>query len=229
MLAIRELPVAGLTPLTTVDWPEQLAAVVFTRGCPWRCPYCHNPDLQKIEGQCYDWERVLGFLNMRRGLLDGVVFSGGEPCMHAALEDALSEVRALGFGTALHTGGAYPRRLAAILDAGLVDWVGFDVKAPWDDYPAITGRQDASARARRSLDILVASGVDYEIRTTVYTPVLTDERLTALATELARSGAKNLVLQPCLDRPDLPSAGAPRLSQLADRLFPFVGPVQVRT
>ena len=149
-MSAEPVPVGGITPLTTIDWPGRLAAVLFLRGCPWLCPYCHNPEFQKVAGQHYPWEKVLAFLEKRRGFLDGVVFSGGEPTLHPGLACTLEQVRALGFKIALHTAGAYPGRLDDILKRGLVDWVGFDVKAPLDDYPRITGRADSGHRARRS-------------------------------------------------------------------------------
>jgi pyruvate formate lyase activating enzyme len=228
--AARSLRVGGLTPLTTVDWPDRLAAVVFTRGCPWRCPYCHNAELRRRDGRSYDWDKVLGFLNTRRGLLDGVVFSGGEPCLQPALADALAEVRALGFATALHTGGNYPERLAALLDAGLLDWVGLDVKAPWADYPLVTGQPGSGERARRSLRLLLDSGVAHELRTTVWPQVLSPLRLRLVAGQLAAlgAGAHNWVLQPCRLDAAGAEAAAPALQRLANRIAPALGPVQVR-
>jgi pyruvate formate lyase activating enzyme len=228
LTAQRSLPVGGLTPLTTVDWPDRLAAVVHTRGCPWRCPYCHNPELQQVAGQGYDWTKVLGFLNTRRGLLDGVVFTGGEPCLHPALADALQEVRALGFGTALHTGGAFPDRLAELLEGGLVDWIGLDVKAPFEDYQACTEKSGSGERANRSLSLVIDSGVPYEVRTTVYEPLLTAERLDKLAIQLAGRGVTNWVLQPCIEHPNAPPRSAPGLFALAERLRPVTGPIEVR-
>ncbi len=223
----RQLPVAGLTPLTTVDWPERLAATIFTRGCPWACPYCHNQDLQAVDGQTYDWERVLDFLGSRRGLLDGVVVTGGEPCLHASLPDALAEIRALGFGTALHTGGAFPDRLADILDAGLVDWVGLDFKAPFDEYPLVTGKAGSGERARRSLELLVESGADFEVRTTVWTALLTPERMGAMARQIEAAGRPRWVWQPCLSEAQGAQSQRAGLLDLADRL-PTFGPVEVR-
>lgn len=211
-----------------MDWPDRLAAVVFTRGCPWACPYCHNADLQALDGQAYDWQRVLGFLGTRRGLLDGVVVTGGEPCLHPALPDALAEIRALGFSTALHTGGAFPDRLQEILEAGLVDWVGLDFKAPLADYPLVTGKIGSGERARRSLGLLAGSGIAFEVRTTVWPALLTPERLDAMAAELESVGQPRWVLQPCLDRPEQAAAHAPGLQLLAERLGPVARQVEVR-
>lgn len=157
------LAVGGLAPFTTIDFPGRLAAVVFCQGCPWRCTYCHNPHLLPRGDGAIPWPTVSKWLESRRGLLDGVVFSGGEPLLQRGLAAALAEVRSLGFATALHTGGAYPKRLAAVLP--LLDWVGFDVKAPFAEYAPIVGC-DGGGGARAALELLLASGVAYDVRCT---------------------------------------------------------------
>jgi pyruvate formate lyase activating enzyme len=157
--------VGGLAPLTTIDFPGRLAAVVFFQGCPWRCVYCHNPHLIPANAPpALAWEDALAFLERRRGLLDGVVFSGGEPTLQAALPEAMREVRALGFQVALHTAGMYPERLAAVLP--LVDWVGLDIKAPRAAYPRITGAPCAGDAVFESLSLILAAGVEHELRCT---------------------------------------------------------------
>ena len=188
------LRVGGLTPLSASDWPGMLAAVVFCQGCPWRCGYCHNPGLIPARGESeIPWDDVLAFMHRRQGLLDGVVFSGGEPTAQADLLEAMREVRALGFKIGLHTGGAYPQHLAALLP--LVDWVGFDVKAPFADYPRVTGAAGSGERALISLQQVLASGVDHELRTTVHPALLTDTELVSLGRDLAARGAKHYVIQ----------------------------------
>jgi pyruvate formate lyase activating enzyme len=188
------LRVGGLTPLSTTDWPGMLAAVVFCQGCPWRCGYCHNPDLIPPRGEHeIPWEDVLSFLRRRQGLLDAVVFSGGEPTLQVDLPDAMREVRALGFKIGLHTGGMYPKKLGAVLP--LVDWVGLDVKAPFAEYAGITGAAGSGEPARAGLHTLLASGVAHEIRTTVHPALLSDAALTGLAHDLAGRGVKHYVIQ----------------------------------
>lgn len=131
------LPViGGLTPFSSVDWPGQLAAVVFIAGCPWRCHYCHNPHLQARERHLH-WTQVMAFLQSRRALLDAVVFSGGEPLSEPRLPQLIAAVRALGFKTGLHTAGIYPARLAAVLP--MLDWVGLDIKTTTSRYDTLTG------------------------------------------------------------------------------------------
>jgi pyruvate formate lyase activating enzyme len=162
-----QLKVGGLQPLTTLDYPDHLAAVVFCQGCPMRCRYCHNPELLPRSGVSrIAWNEVLAFLRSRRGLLDGVVFSGGEPTQQSVLADAIREVRAMGFEIGLHTSGVYPRRLQRLLP--LLDWVGLDLKALPEHYPALTGMPGSGALAWRSARLLEAHGRPYQLRTTYH-------------------------------------------------------------
>jgi pyruvate formate lyase activating enzyme len=158
------LRVGGLTPLSAGDYPDKLAAVVFCQGCAWRCDYCHNRHLVPTKGETeWPWPRVQSFLEKRRGLLDAVVFSGGEPTMQPSLARAMVEVKALGYLVGLHTAGIVPKRLKAVLP--LVDWVGMDVKGSWQEHAAITGVPGSGARARESYELILASGVACEFHT----------------------------------------------------------------
>lgn len=184
---MADIRIGGLERLSLCDWPGQLAAVLFLQGCPWDCGYCHNPHLIPPQAKtALDWETIVAFLSGRRGLLDGVVFSGGEPTLQTALPDAMRAVRDMGFKVGLHTGGAYPARLAAVLP--LVDWVGFDVKAPFDDYADTTAVPGSGARARESLRLLLASGVAHEVRTTIHPALLDAAALARMRTELDALG-----------------------------------------
>lgn len=184
--------IGGLTPFSTTDWPGRLAAVVFVAGCPWRCHYCHNPALQERKA-VLEWEEVYGLLARRRGLLDGVVFSGGEPCSDAALPWMIDGVRALGFKVGLHTAGIYPRQLQALLHR--LDWVGLDVKTLPQGYAALTGRRYSSAPVWTSLELLLAWGGEFECRTTWSPTWLPESGLIDLAQELARRGVQNYAVQ----------------------------------
>lgn len=139
------------------------------------------------------WAEVMAFLHTRVSLLDGVVFSGGEPTVQATLAEAIAEVRELGFRIGLHTGGPNPARLAEVLP--LVGWVGFDVKAPFADYERITGVAASGDRALESLRALVASGVPFEARTTVHPDLLGDEDLERMSIELAEEGVARWAVQ----------------------------------
>ena len=190
------LRVGGFIPLTTVDYPGELAAVVFCQGCPWRCRYCHNGHL--LPGRASEpvpWDEILAFLERRRGLLDGVVFSGGEPTLQSALGPAMAQVRGLGFKVALHTAGIYPARLRPLLP--LLDWVGLDIKALPADYPAITGVPDSGRRAWESLSILLAAGVPLQVRTTVLPGLDGPCALTPLQEHLRTLGVRDHRIQSC--------------------------------
>ena len=181
-------------PLSTTDWPGRLAAVVFLQGCPWRCGYCHNPGLQaRGASGGRGWHDVLRTLERRTGLLDGVVFSGGEPTLDAGLPDAIDAVRALGLAVGLHSAGIYPDRLESLLPR--LDWVGLDVKTAFDGYDALSGVPRSGVAARRSLDALLASGVGHELRTTYHPAMIDDDSLRALASDLKAAGARDWVLQ----------------------------------
>lgn len=217
----QALRIGGLTRLTGVDFPGRLAAVVFLQGCPWRCVYCHNPGLldAAVPG-ALSWQAVHGFLRQRRGLLDGVVFSGGEPTLQAALGPALAEVRALGFATGLHTGGMYPERLQRVLPQ--LDWVGLDIKAPQHRHDQVTGTRGGGARAARSLRLLQHSGVALECRTTWHAGLFGRDDLFRLADALAAQAVSHWVLQTCRS-PGLaaPVLDAEDLAALAARFARF--------
>lgn len=193
----RELRVGGLTPFTTIDFPGKLGAVVFVQGCPWRCGYCHNPHLQpRAAAPALTWPAVLDWLARRVGLLDGVVFSGGEPTADPELGSALRDVRRLGFAVGLHSAGTHPRRLQALLPS--IDWVGLDVKAPLDTaaaYARITGVPGSAGAVSGCVQAVLASGVAYEVRTTIHPSWLDDLALLRLGRDLAGRGVSSYALQ----------------------------------
>ena len=191
------LQIAGLTPLSTVDWPGRLVATAFLQGCPWRCTYCHNSAiLDPCLPGVVPWSDVTDLLARRHGLLDGLVLSGGEPTRQAAVVAAAREVKEAGFLVGLHTAGAYPARLPALLP--YVDWVGLDIKAPAYLYRAVTrtgGVTTSAEKAFASLRLVLDSGVDVQVRTTVDPTVMTDEDVAELTAVLADLGVRDHVLQ----------------------------------
>ena len=220
----EELRIAGLVPFSTVDWPGKIAASLFLQGCPWRCPYCHNAEILDVRAPgTVPWQQVSDLMGKRAGLLDGVVFSGGEALLQASsngsgpLEAAMAEVKELGFKVGLHTGGAYPKRLANLLNRGLVDWVGLDIKALPGTYQLATGSPAAATRAESALGVLAdfdaARGPDsahkdrdfsWEVRLTLWPGLLGEGRVTApemidYAEQVAKwsreLGARNFALQ----------------------------------
>jgi len=188
------LKIGGFIPFTTIDYPGHLAAVVFCQGCSWRCRYCHNPHLQSFCQGTLSWKNVLAQLHERKKFLEAVVFSGGEPTAQAGLPAAIRAVRGMGYNVGLHTAGIMPGRLADILP--LVDWVGLDMKAPFDErYDRITGRGHSFAAPAESLRCLLASGVPYELRTTVHPSLLSDADLEEMARTLRSLGASPTKIQ----------------------------------
>ncbi|WP_374336552.1 anaerobic ribonucleoside-triphosphate reductase activating protein [Leeia sp.] len=187
---------AGITPFSSVDWPGRLVAVLFIGGCPWRCGYCHNPHLQARYRQ-YHWPDVQRWLISRQGLLDGTVFSGGEPLSEPQLPAMLSQARQLGFATALHTAGMYPQRLASVLP--MLDWVGLDIKTRPQDYDSLTGRVHSATPVWRSLDLLLASKVTFECRTSWQASLLPEAELLSLASTLSAKGVHHYAVQQLRD------------------------------
>ena len=188
-----ELRIGGITPFSTVDWPGKLSCVAFLAGCPWRCPYCQNHELQLLDSATAGAEELFSFLESRRSLLDGVVFSGGEPTLQPDLPRAIAHAKEMGFQTALHTCGTFPERVEEALP--LLDWVGLDVKAPWDAYERITGAPASGEQARRSLELILASGVDFETRTTWHPALLSADDIAWIGRELASLGVKRWAVQ----------------------------------
>ena len=182
----NDLAIAGITPFTTVDWPGKLSAVAWLAGCPWRCPYCHNHALWTSEAAQHGLDELLSLLESRKGLLDGVVFSGGEPLAQDALPQAIAEVKLLGFEVGLHTGGANPQLLSKILPD--LSWVGFDVKAPWEAYDRITLKVGSAQPALESLRMILDAGIPMEARTTWHPALLTPHDIVRLANQLKDEG-----------------------------------------
>ncbi|SDD43000.1 anaerobic ribonucleoside-triphosphate reductase activating protein [Cupriavidus sp. YR651] len=205
---------AGLVPFSSVDWPGKLAAVLFLSGCPWRCGYCHNAHLQRRHA-AYQWPAVVDWLKTRAGLLDGVVFSGGEPLGEAQLPTLAGTVRALGFKVALHTAGIYPDRLATVLP--LLDWVGLDIKADANTHDALVGRPGGFQRVQASLALLLGASTPFECRTTWDPAWLSEARLLALARTLAQQGVRHYAVQACRAGP-VAMPGADLSAQARDTL-----------
>ncbi len=204
--SVQELVIGGLVPVTTIDYPEHLSAVIFCQGCCWRCPYCHNYEILdssvRIPGSP-TWEDVLAFLDKRKGLLDAVVFSGGEPLLQPFISTAIKQVRSRGFSVALHTNGYNPTLLRTILPD--IEWVGIDIKAPFSDYyKAISSsssdwekvkRHNFGNKVKESLDILLESGISFEARTTLDPRVISKAMLKSLAKELSSRGVHTYAIQ----------------------------------
>jgi len=192
---LDDICVAGITPFTTIDFPGRLAGVFYLQGCLWRCRYCYNSEFWPLppEGQRIPLEKILEFLNARKGHLDGIVFSGGEPLIHEHLPVWMKAVKEMGYEIGLHTGGGVLGRFEKVLP--LCNWVGLDIKAPFGLYEKVTQVKGSGDEVRRSAELLLASNVAYEFRTTVHPALLPESVILEMARELAKMGCKNYALQ----------------------------------
>ncbi|MFA7061138.1 MAG: anaerobic ribonucleoside-triphosphate reductase activating protein [Pedobacter sp.] len=187
------LEIGGLLPFTTIDYPGKLAAVLFCQGCPWRCGYCHNRHLiPTVSGAAVPWLEIITLLRSRCGLLDAVVFSGGEPTMQAGLSDAIRKIRGMGFMVGLHTAGPFPERLLECLP--LLDWVGMDIKSSFDEYERITGVPGSGEVAEKSAELVRHSGIPHQFRTTLDPYLQAEGRMEAMQRMVAAWG-ETLILQ----------------------------------
>lgn len=182
--------------LTLLDFPGRTACIVFTPGCKFRCPFCHNPELVlpelTRELPLISPQSFLRFLGQRKNLLDGVCLTGGEPTLQTGLVDFLAEIRRQGFQTKLDTNGANPAVLAELLKKGLLDYVAFDVKFAPENYAKFTSWTDFGA-IQRTRDLLLKSQLDYEFRTTLVRELHTPTELTKIWQFI--QGAKRYFLQ----------------------------------
>ena len=227
--------VSGLQKLTLLDYPGKVACTVFTGGCNFRCPFCHNSALVLPEQIAHDSsaEQVLSFLKKRVGVLDGVAVTGGEPLLHPDIGDFLREIKAMGFLIKLDTNGSFPDRLISLVEAGLADRVAMDVKNAPALYAKTVGleRFDLSG-VERSKDFLLSGAVDYEFRTTVVKGLHTEGSLLDAARWI--KGAKEYYLQQykdsgaILDAEGLTAFDADEMRALADAVRTILPTVQVR-
>lgn len=193
---MSSIRIGGIEKFSIVDFPNKMASVVFMQGCPWRCPFCHNTFLQDLNGKTdIVWQKYIDFLEQRKGVLDAVVFSGGEPLVQEGLVDAIKEVKSMGYEIGLHTGGYRPKFFKDVLD--LVDWVGFDVKAPLksNEYRLVTGGVADVNKVLESLQMLCESGKHFECRTTCDPRFLNVQDLYEIANTLKKMGVKEYYLQ----------------------------------
>ena len=227
--------ISGLQKLTLLDYPGRVACTVFTGGCNFRCPFCHNSSLVLPERLAHDTdeEQVLAFLKKRQGTLDGVAVTGGEPLLHKDIDVFLQKVHELGYKIKLDTNGSFPDRLADIVERGLDDRVAMDIKNAPGLYAATVGVPALDLEAiERSKNYLLAGHIDYEFRTTAVRGLHTAESVREAAKWIA--GAKEYYLQQFKDSGDvlrlegLSAYDEKEMHTLADAAAEYVPAVQVR-
>ncbi len=166
------MKIAGIQKLTLVDFPGHVAATLFTQGCSFRCGFCHNPELvlpEKFEGLLLEGE-VFEFLEARYGKLTGICLTGGEPLLQPDAGKFISHMKALGFDVKLDTNGSFPDRLEKIIKDGDVDYIAMDIKSPISKYSRTAGAKIETGKIKKSIKLIMESGIDYEFRTTVCHP-----------------------------------------------------------
>ncbi len=173
----------GLMKLTLLDYPGKVACTIFTGGCNFCCPFCHNALIVKKEAEeIFSEEDILKFLAKRKGILDGVCISGGEPLLHDDLIPFMEKVKNLGYSVKLDTNGSFPGRLEKVIKSGFCDYVAMDIKNSFDRYSETVGIGDVKTdNISESISIIKNSGIDHEFRTTVAKELHSDENMARLA------------------------------------------------
>lgn len=185
----------GINKLSLLDYPSKTSAILYTSGCNFRCPFCHN-GLTLLENNSgfIPFEDILSFLNKRKGVLDGVVITGGEPTLHKDLKDKLIKIKELGYLIKLDTNGTNPEMLRELISLNLIDYVAMDIKNSLVKYPLTIGKENVDlSNITKSIEILKNSKIDYEFRTTLIKEFHTEEDIKSMSILL--SGSKKLYLQ----------------------------------
>lgn len=186
--------IGGLQKSSLIDYPEKISAIVFTQGCNFNCPYCHNPELLKNSSEnVIDESLLFSFLKSRVGKLDGVVITGGEPTLYFDLPEFVFKIKQLGFMVKLDTNGSNPIVLKKMFEDGLLDYVAMDVKAPIEKYQEFFNSKNCIDNVLKTIEIIMNSGVDYEFRTTVEKSLLSFDDFVEIGEMI--KGAKKYYLQ----------------------------------
>lgn len=186
--------IGGIQKTTLIDYPQKVAAVVFTQGCNFRCGYCHNPELLKVDKSSeIDCEDFFRFLETRQNKLDGVVITGGEPTLQSGLYGFIEQIKELGFDVKLDTNGTNPSVVRELLAGDLVDYIAMDIKAPYPKYSEVTGVRCDIDEIKNSVELILNSSIDYEFRTTVVRSMLSESDIIEIGKMI--SGARLYYLQ----------------------------------
>lgn len=185
--------IGGLQKVSLIDYPKHIACIVFTIGCNFRCPYCHNPELVDETAEEIPVKNVLKFLDERIGRLEGVVITGGEPTIHKDLPEFITKIKKKGYKVKLDSNGTNPEMLKELIDKKLIDYVAMDIKSPISEYSKHVGRSVNVNAIRQSIDLLMSSNIEYEFRTTVVKALLSKENIQQIGNEI--KGARKYYLQ----------------------------------
>jgi pyruvate formate lyase activating enzyme len=194
-IEVHAVQIGGFQKFSLADFPGHISAIIFTLGCGFRCPYCHNPELVDplMSPAIIPQEAILEFLESRKGQVDGVVVSGGEPTLQSDLPDLLAGIKRWGFAVKLDTNGSNPDMLVELLCQGLLDYIAMDVKAPLEQYARVVRAPADPVSIRKSIEIVRSSGIDHEFRTTYLESLLSIEEMMEIAVLV--QGCAGYVLQ----------------------------------
>lgn len=185
---ILNLKIGGWQPFSLIDYPETRAAIIFTKGCNFRCGYCHNPELACLAGSGdYQAEQILEFLEHRIGKLEGLVITGGEPTLQPDLLPFMKRVKEMGYRIKLDSNGSSPKILKQAVSEGLTDYVAMDIKAPIEKYREVSHYGGLIDNIEESRQFLMQGTVPYEFRTTVVRDQLTPDDFEQIGKEIAGS------------------------------------------
>ena len=188
--------IGGIQKISLIDYPGKLSCVLFVSGCNFKCPYCHNPQLVKSDSaysDCLDEEAVYDFLESRKGLIDGVVISGGEPTLQKNLPFLCNKIKEMGYLVKLDTNGSKPGVIQALIDEDLVDYFAMDIKSDPLRYPSIIVKDYDPGRILSSIQTIMDSRTPYEFRTTCIKPIVDEGHIEEIAETI--KGAELYVLQ----------------------------------
>ncbi|MBN2480070.1 MAG: anaerobic ribonucleoside-triphosphate reductase activating protein [Parachlamydiales bacterium] len=227
--------IGGLQKFSLIDFPSKMAALVFTQGCQFRCPFCHNPTLvlkERFEKPIPE-EAFFSFLKTRKNKLDGVVITGGEPTLQKDLFDFIRKIKNENFLVKLDTNGTNPKILQDLLDANLLDYIAMDIKAPLEKYEKITYVKTNVENIKKSIEIIISSKIDYEFRTTLVKNLHDPEDPIKIASSI--KGAKKYILQKFLPNSTLDNAYLKKesfsdeiLNDLKEKILEFAKTCQIR-
>lgn len=224
----------GFQKLTILDYPGKVACIVFTPGCNFRCPFCHNASLvTHIDSETYlDIDEVLSYLKKRQGLLDGVVITGGEPLLQNGIEEFIGQIKELGYAVKLDTNGSFPEKLISVVEKGLVDYVAMDIKNSKAKYAETIGVPDFDITPiEKSVDFLLQNKVNFEFRTTIVDGLHTLDDIQDIVVWI--KGTHKYFLQNFVDsgdliKPDLKPVSAILLKEMQKKATEFIVSVEIR-
>lgn len=225
--------IGGFQKMTVLDYPEKVACTVFLTGCNFRCPFCHNASLvteNLIRGVGID--EIFSYLEKRKGLIDGVCITGGEPLLNNDIEDLIRPIKSMGYLVKLDTNGTNPTRLRNLIENGLVDYVAMDIKNSSEKYALTCGVKAVNfTKIEESINLLINGNIDYEFRTTVVEPLHSVEDIEKIGKLI--KGAKSLYLQGFVDSGDLignsmNAVNRETMQEMLERVKPYVGYAEIR-